>query len=45
MTPELLGDAALSASEVAKGVVEELSGDIMIVLRKRVERREVIKPL
>ena len=34
MTPELLGDAALLASEVIKGVVEELLGAIMIVLRK-----------
>ena len=45
MTPELLGDAALLASEVVKGVVEELLGAIMIVLRKRAERREVIRPL
>ena len=45
MTPELLGEAALLASEVAKGVAEELLGAIMIVLRKRVARREVIRPL
>ena len=45
MTPELLGDAALLASEVIKGVVEELLGAIMIVLRERVAIREVIIPL
>jgi len=44
MMPELLVDAAVLASEVARGDVEELLGAIMIVIRKRFERRKV-RPL